>query len=114
MRRPSPGQGGAALGAGGASWRLLVAVGALALLGLGAACFGKNGRWARLSGREAGAIQVVGRVALTPRHAVHLLRVGERTLIVGTGHGGPPALLGELPEPPTRNDDPRQPPGDAA
>lgn len=53
------------------------------------------------------ALRVVGQVGLGPRHAVHLLRAGDRTLIIGTGPQGAPALLGEWseliqPEPPTR------------
>lgn len=56
---------------------------------------------------RSGALRVVGQVGLGPRHAVHLLRAGDRTLIIGTGPQGAPALLGEWsepiqPEPPTR------------
>jgi len=43
-----------------------------------------------------GAIQVVGRVSLSPKHTVYLLRVGQRVLLVGAGPQGAPALLGEL------------------
>ncbi len=51
----------------------------------------------RLSPRVAnGAIQVVGRVSLSPKHAVYLLKVGQRVLLVGAGPQGAPALLGEL------------------
>ena len=45
------------------------------------------------------AMRVVGRANLSPRHAVALLRVGDRTLILGTGPQGPPTLLGEWTEP---------------
>jgi len=41
-------------------------------------------------------LQVVGRVALPPRHAVFAVRAGGRTLLIGTGPQGAPALLGEL------------------
>ena len=44
----------------------------------------------------AGGLRVVGRAHLTGRHAVYLLRAGDRTLIVGVGAQGPPSLLGEL------------------
>ncbi len=44
----------------------------------------------------AGAVQVVGRVSLSSRHSVYLLRVGRRVLVVGAGPQGPPALLTEL------------------
>ena len=54
--------------------------------------------------RDSAGLRVVGRASLSPRHAVYLLRVGDRTLIVGTGGQGAPSLLGELapsPEPPS-------------
>lgn len=52
------------------------------------------------------AVEIVGRAALSPRHSVHLLRVGRRVLLVGSGPQGPPALIAELedlprPEQPT-------------
>jgi flagellar biogenesis protein FliO len=46
---------------------------------------------------NAAGLQVVGRASLSPKHAVSLLRIGDRILIIGTGTQGPPALLGELP-----------------
>lgn len=51
-----------------------------------------------------GLLRVVGRTSLSPRHTVHLLSVGDRVLIVGTGPQGAPSLLGEL----TDLDDQRQ------
>jgi flagellar protein FliO/FliZ len=51
----------------------------------------------RFSPRAAhGAVQVVGRVSLSPRHTVYLLRAGQRVLLIGAGPQGAPALLGEL------------------
>ena len=50
----------------------------------------------RSNGGAAGGLRVVGRAHLTGRHAVYLLRAGDRTLIVGVGSQGPPSLLGEL------------------
>ena len=47
---------------------------------------------------DTGSLRVVGRAALSPRHAVYLLKIGERTLVVGTGPQGAPSLLGEWPE----------------
>lgn len=52
--------------------------------------------------RESGPLEVVGRVSLSARHAVYLLRTGDRVLIVGTGSQGPPTLLGELTDPAER------------
>jgi len=45
------------------------------------------------------ALRVVGRTSLSPKHAVYLLDVNGRVLVVGTGPQGPPALLAELTEP---------------
>lgn len=42
------------------------------------------------------ALRVVGRTALTPRHAVHMVRAGGRTLLIGTGPQGSPCLIAEL------------------
>jgi len=42
---------------------------------------------------------VIGRTSLSPRHTVHLLSIGQRVLIVGTGPQGAPSLLGELTDP---------------
>jgi flagellar biogenesis protein FliO len=41
-------------------------------------------------------LQVVGRVLLPPKHAVFAVKAGDRTLLVGVGPQGAPALLGEL------------------
>lgn len=64
----------------------------------------------RLGPRAAGgAVQVVGRVSLSPRHSVFLLRVGRRVLVVGAGPQGPPALITELEDLPQESPpEPRQ------
>ncbi len=46
----------------------------------------------------AGAMQVVGRMSLSPRHNVYVVRVGTRMLLVGTGPQGAPSLITELDE----------------
>jgi hypothetical protein len=68
---------------------------ALALIGCGGLAV-----WARrLAPRAtAGVVQVVGRVSLSPKHSVYLLRVGRRVLVLGAGPQGPPALITELDE----------------
>lgn len=82
------------------AWWLGTTVMILALGGAGAVCVA-----ARRQG-PAGAtvkLQIVGRVHLPPRHAVFAVKAGGRTLLIGTGPQGAPALLGELddePEPP--------------
>lgn len=68
-----------------------------------------GGAWAglSLSARKAGsartspgvALEVVGRVAVGPRQAVCLVKVGGQVLIIGTGPQGPPTLMGELEQP---------------
>ena len=55
-------------------------------------------------------MQVVGRVSLSPKHAVYLLRVGQRVLVVGTGPQGAPALISEMDE--LAEIEPPAPPGD--
>jgi hypothetical protein len=44
------------------------------------------------------AVTVVSRTHLSPKHSVYLLRVGRRSLLVGTGPQGAPALIAELDE----------------
>jgi flagellar protein FliO/FliZ len=44
----------------------------------------------------AGAVQVVGRASLSPKHSVFLLKVGRKVLLVGAGPQGPPSLISEL------------------
>ena len=41
-------------------------------------------------------LRVLGRTHLSPKHAVYLLDIGGRTLLIGTGPQGAPSLLGEL------------------
>ena len=86
--------GKAGIGAG--SWWLGTTGIVLALALLGAASL--MARRSRAGG-DAGDLpmRVVGRTSLSPRHAVVLLRVGDRTLMIGTGAQGPPTLLGEWP-----------------
>jgi flagellar biogenesis protein FliO len=49
---------------------------------------------------DSPSLRVVGRTSLSPRQSVYLVRVGERTLILGAGSQGPPTLLGEFTETP--------------
>ena len=44
----------------------------------------------------AGGVYVVGRVSLSPKHSVYLLRVGGKVLLVGAGPQGPPSLISEV------------------
>ena len=48
---------------------------------------------------DTGPIRVVGRSALSTKHSVYLLRVGDRVLILGTGPQGAPSTLGEVTDP---------------
>lgn len=75
------------------AWWLGTAVMILTLGGAGAICIAARRR------TEAGAtirLQVVGRVALPPKHAVFAVKVGGRTLLIGVGPQGAPSLVGEL------------------
>jgi hypothetical protein len=95
LRRPAP---GLSRGPGGTSsiW------GPTAGLALAVAVAGWAGWAARrakgAAGRESALVQVIGRTHLSPKHAVYLLRAGDRVLIVGAGAGGSPTLLGEIPD----------------
>lgn len=70
-------------------------VAALAIFG-GAAMAAR--RFAPTMGLESStrAVRVVGRASLSPRHTVHLVRAGGRTLLIGTGPQGAPSLIAEL------------------
>jgi hypothetical protein len=41
-------------------------------------------------------VRVVGRVSLSPRHSIFMVKAGRRVLLIGTGSQGAPSLLGEL------------------
>jgi flagellar protein FliO/FliZ len=70
---------------------------ALAICGGLSVATRRGWRWPQIA--SAGTLRVVGRTSLSPRHTVHLLSVGGRVLIVGTGPQGAPSLLGELTDP---------------
>jgi len=57
----------------------------------------RGGLGAGLPAADAGlSLRVLARLPLEPRKALYLVRVGERTLLLGTGEGGPPSLLVDL------------------
>jgi hypothetical protein len=87
-RRPA----GSPLSAG---WWLGSAGIALILAAFGSVCLAARKPWPR---DTSGLIRVVGRVSLSPRHSIYLVRAGDRTLLVGTGAQGAPTLLAELGE----------------
>jgi hypothetical protein len=100
--RPWPPRGAAgrradghAEGTGG--WWFGTAAIALALAVYGAVSLATRRGWSPVP--PGGALRVVGRASLSPRHTVYLLNVGSRFLIVGTGPQGGPSLLGELTDP---------------
>ncbi len=94
---------------GSDSWSLVIIGITLAL----AVCGGIIAAGRRFLPQGAGVgMQVVGRVSLSPKHSVYLLRVGRRVLLVGAGPQGSPSLISELddhaeiePDPP-RGDQP--------
>ena len=52
-----------------------------------------------LPSRDSGPIRVVARSALSTKHSVYLVRVGDRVLILGAGPQGAPSTLGEVTDP---------------
>jgi hypothetical protein len=82
-------------GSGGAWWMGPSGV-VLVLAAVGGASWAAR-RYKLLPVREAGWLQVVARVPLSPRQSVYAVRAGDRVLILGTGAGGPPSLLADCP-----------------
>jgi len=55
--------------------------------------------WAAVRARLSGASQRASQtIRLSAQHAVHVLEIDGRSLLIGTGPNGPPALLLELRE----------------
>jgi flagellar biosynthetic protein FliO len=81
--------------------QVLSVVAVLALLGgslwwlrrKGVASFAAKGRGAG----KARSMKVVERLALTPQHSLHLVRVGDRTILVAASPGGC-SLLDAMPD----------------
>jgi flagellar protein FliO/FliZ len=74
-----------------------------------AACGGVYAACRRLLPQNAaGVVQVVGRVSLSPKHTVYVLKVGRRALLVGAGPQGAPALITELDDLPGLEPNPPQ------
>jgi hypothetical protein len=75
-------------------WWLGSASVALILMISGAVCLA-----ARKFGPQgvSGLVQVVGRVNLTSKQTIFLVKAGPRFLLIGSGPQGAPTLLGELP-----------------
>ncbi len=81
------------LAAGSQGWWLGTAFMLVILGGAGVVCIAAK---RQAVGGPSVKLQVVGRVALPPKHAVFAVKAGDRTLLVGVGPQGAPALLGEL------------------
>jgi flagellar protein FliO/FliZ len=101
LRGPATGErsawlspGGVGSRAGGSDFRLIVTAG----LALVLAICGGLGVVARryLPKGVVGSMKVIGRVGLTPKHAVYMVQVGRRVLVIGTGPQGAPSLISEL------------------
>lgn len=75
------------------AWWLGTSLMILALGGAAVVCVAAR---KQCTGGPTVKLQVVGRVHLPPRHAVFAVKVGGRTLLIGTGPQGGPTLLGEL------------------
>jgi flagellar biogenesis protein FliO len=63
---------------------VLVALGAVMLL------LRRNGRggWGALRRRKASRLEAIERVPLSPHHALHLVRFGDRALLIAAHSGG--------------------------
>ena len=69
-------------GPGSSGWWLGSAGITLVLAVCGAICVAARKFWPQES---AGSVRVVGRVSLSARHSIFLVRAGERVLLIGTG-----------------------------
>jgi len=47
-------------------------------------------------GALGGRVRVLERIALDPRRALYIVKVGDRVLLLGAGDGGSPALITEI------------------
>lgn len=56
-------------------------------------------------GASRGRVRVIERVALDPRRALYLVKVGDKVLLIGAGDGAAPAVLSEI-DPNELPDDP--------
>ena len=94
LRRPDPSETAAVAPNG--SWWFGPAGIVLALIAVAGLSWLAKGRFT-VSSLETGGLRVIARTALSSKHTLHTVKVGERILIVGTGVGGPPALLADWP-----------------
>jgi Flagellar biosynthesis protein, FliO len=104
LARPFPPRGsiarrGAERPEGTGGWWLGTAGIALALAVCGGISVATRRGWRWPQSTAGTTLRVLGRTSLSPRHTVHLLSIGQRVLIVGTGPQGAPSLLGELTDP---------------
>lgn len=74
-------------------------------------------RWGARRGIGVGAfggrVRVLERIALEPRRALYLVKVGERVLLLGAGEGGSPTLITELDPATLPLEEARKPAGEA-
>ncbi len=107
LRVPRPSSHGSQLGSmvgssdrenrrpGSSGWWLGSAGITLVLAVCGAICIAARKYWPQ---EPTGSLRVVGRLNLSSRHSIYLVRAGERVLLIGAGSQGAPSLLGELTE----------------
>lgn len=95
LQRPEASKTSAAANPAGSWWFGPVGI-TLALIAAGGLSWLARGR-AAAAGLEASGLRVIARTALSSKHTLHTVRAGERILIIGTGAGGPPALLADWP-----------------
>jgi flagellar protein FliO/FliZ len=74
----------------------LLALAAVCLLAVVALRAAARRGWGTGAGK--GPVRVLQRIPLEQRRALYLVKAGNRTLLIGVGEGGGPALLAELDE----------------
>jgi flagellar biosynthetic protein FliO len=74
-------------------------------------------RWGARRGLGMGAlggrVRVLERIALEPRRALYVVKVGERVLLLGAGDGGSPTLITEIDPATLPPEEARKPTGEA-
>ena len=104
-RLPAPARPGSAdasahaSSGGSGGWWFGTAGIALALAAFGGVAAASRRFLPAREGSGSGSLRVVGRVALSAKQSVYLVRAGDRVLILGGGGQGPPSLLGEMTDP---------------
>lgn len=80
------------------AWWLAPLAMSMAVLALGGLSWAAR-RWRLVPEPSEGRLSIVARTTLSSRHAVYMIKSGDRLLVLGTGPAGPPSLLADWPAP---------------